>query len=379
MRIQRLTLAVVASVSLAVGCGGSVTSNDGGSGGGGGGERADANAKVYQRLGALTGPQRRSQMIAEAKKEGQLTVYTSFTDDVAGDVMKAFTQQTGVKVNLFRGNSETVLQRTLQETDARKTGNDIVETNFSEMATLSKRGLLAKFQGPALDKVDPSGKFADWTATRFNIMLPAWNTKLIKSGQEPRSWEDLANPRFKGKLTLELTDDDWYENVTKYWLAHGKTQAQVDQLWKQIVGNAKVAKGHTVMSQLLSAGQTGLIAMNYTYLIQQDIDQGAPITYRSPDGTAHTPAFPRPNGVGLMKDAQHPAAAILFYDWLLTDGQKTLVDQGLSPSTKVPGDTSLKGITLDKYDVAGLTANEKAWADKYDSLLRGVEKVKGGG
>lgn len=377
LKNRRMIIPAVALLTALAGCGGSVTSGGGG-GGGGAGKRADANAKVYERLGALNGPQRRSQLLAEAKKEGQLTVYTSFTDDVAGDVMKAFTQQTGVKVNLFRGNSETVLQRVLQETDAKKTGNDIVETNFLEMATLSKRGLLAKFQGPALDTVDPSGKFADWTATRFNIMLPAWNTKLIKPGQEPRSWEDLASPRFKGRLTLELTDDDWYENVTKYWLAHGKTQAQVDQLWKQIVGNAKVAKGHTVMSQLLSAGQTGVIAMNYTYLIQQDIDKGAPIAYRSADGTAHAPAFPRPNGVGLMKDAQHPAAAMLFYDWLLTDGQKTLVEQGLTPSTKVPGDNSLKGITLDKYDVAGLTANEKQWADKYDSLLRGVEKVKGG-
>src|SRR4051794_8564321 len=144
-------VALLTALTTLAGCGGSVTS--GGDGGGGGGKRAEANAKVYERLGALTGPQRRGQMIAEAKKEGQLTVYTSFTDDVAGDVMKAFTQQTGVKVNLFRGNSETVLQRVLQETDARKTGNDIVETNFLEMATLSKRGLLAKFQGPALDKV----------------------------------------------------------------------------------------------------------------------------------------------------------------------------------------------------------------------------------
>jgi iron(III) transport system substrate-binding protein len=375
---RRMIIPAVALLAALAGCGGSVTSGGSGSGGGGG-KRADANAKVYERLGALTGPQRRGQLETEAKKEGQLTVYTSFTDDVAGDVMKAFTQQTGVKVNLFRGNSETVLQRVLQETDARKTGNDIIETNFLEMATVAKRGLLAKFHGPVLAKVNPSGRFADWTATRFNIMLPAWNTKLIKPGQEPRSWEDLASPRFKGKLTLELTDDDWYENVTQYWLRHGKTQAQVDQLWKQIVGNAKVAKGHTVMSQLLSAGQTSVIAMNYTYLIQQDIDHGAPISYRSADGTAHTPAFPRPNGVGLMKDAQHPAAAMLFYDWLLTDGQKTLVDQGLTPSTQVPGDNSLKGITLDKYDVAGLTANEKAWADKYDALLRGVKQVKGGG
>jgi len=377
---RRMIIPAVVLLTALAGCGGSVTSggSDGG-GGGGGGQRATANAKVYERLGALTGPQRRSQMVAEAKKEGQITLYTSLTDDVAGAVIKEFTKQTGVKVNLFRGGSETVLQRVLQESDAKKTGNDVVETNFLEMATLAQRGLMAKFQGPALDKVNTTGRFADWTATRFNIMLPAWNTKLIKAGDEPRSWEDLAGPRFKGKLTMELSDDDWYENVTRYWLTHGKTQAQVDQLWKQIVGNAKVAKGHTVMGQLLSAGQTGVDAMNYTYLVQKDIDKGAPVAYRGADGTVHTPAFPRPNGVGMMKDAPHPAAAILLYDWLLTDGQQALVKEGLTPSTQVPGDNSLKGITLVPYDVQGLVANEKSWARKYDALLRGVQQVGGGG
>lgn len=380
MRTQRLIIAVVLTLAGAgAGCGGSVTSGGSGGTGGGGGQRAEANAKVYERLGALTGPRRRTQLMVEAKKEGQLTLYTSLTDDVAGSITKAFTAQTGVKVNVFRGGSETVLQRTLQESDAGKTGNDVVETNFLEMATLAKRGVLAKFTGPALTNVEQTGRFADWTATRFNIMLPAWNTKLVKAGDEPRSWEDLASPRFKGKLTMELSDDDWYENVTKYWLGHGKTQAQVDQLWRQIAANAKVAKGHTVMGQLLSAGQTGVDAMNYTYLVQKDIDKGAPVAYRGGAGTASTPAFPRPNGVGMMKDARHPAAAILFYDWMLTDGQKALVNEGLTPSTKVPGDHSLDGLTLQPYDVAGLVAGEKAWAQKYDALLRGVEQVQGGG
>jgi iron(III) transport system substrate-binding protein len=377
-----MIIPAVALLTALAGCGGSVTSGGsggGGGGGGGGGQRADANAKVYERLGALTGTQRRAQLVQEAKKEGQLTLYTSLTDDVAGAVAKEFTKQTGVKVNLFRGGSETVLQRVLQESDANKTGNDVVETNFLEMATLVRRGVLAKFQGPALDKVDETGRFDAWTATRFNIMLPAWNTKLVKAGDEPRSWEDLASPRFKGRLTMELSDNDWYENVTKYWLEHGKTQAQVDQLWKQIVGNSKVVKGHTVMGQLLAAGQTGVDAMNYTYLVQKDIDSGAPVAYRSADGTAHTPAFPRPNGVGMMKDAPHPAAAILFYDWLLTEGQRTLVDEGLTPSTKVPGDKSLNGITLVPYDVRGLVADEKSWAKKYDALLRGVQRAGGGG
>jgi iron(III) transport system substrate-binding protein len=373
-----MIIPALALLTALAGCGGSVTSG-GSEGGGGSGQRAEANAKVYERLGALSGPQRRAQLVQEAKKEGQLTLYTSLTDDVAGAVVKEFTKQTGVKVNLFRGGSETVLQRVLQESDANKTGNDVVETNFLEMATLVQRGVLAKFQGPALDKVDKTGRFDGWTATRFNIMLPAWNTDLIKAGDEPRSWEDLASPRFKGKLTMELSDNDWYANVTKYWLAHGKTQAQVDQLWQQIVGNAKVVKGHTVMGQLLAAGQTGVDAMNYSYLVQKDIDSGAPVAYRSADGTAHTPAFPRPNGVGMMKDAAHPAAAILFYDWMLTDGQRTLVDEGLSPSTKVPGDKSLDGITLVPYDVQGLVADEKTWAKKYDALLRGVERAGGGG
>jgi iron(III) transport system substrate-binding protein len=117
--------------------------------------------------------------------------------------------------------------------------------------------------------------------------------------------------------------------------------------------------------------------MNYSYLVQKDIDKGAPVAYRGADGVAHTPAFPRPNGVGMMKDARHPAAAILFYDWLLTEGQQVLVKDGLTPSTKVPGDHSLDGITLFPYDVDGLVKDEKSWSQKYDALLRGVQQVKG--
>jgi iron(III) transport system substrate-binding protein len=373
---MRLYIPLLAVLALTAACGGSVTSGGTSSGNA---KRAAADTQVYSRLGALTGADRRAQMIQEAKKEGQLNFYTSFTDDVARDVSAAFTKQFSIKVNLFRGNSETVLQRVLQETGAGRTGNDIVETDFVEMATIAGKGLTARFQGPALANVIAAGRFNGWTATRFNIMLPAWNTKLVKPGQEPRSWEDLASPRFKGKLALEITDSDWYENVTKYWLKQGKSQAQVDQLWQQIAANAKAVKGHTVMGQLLSAGQTAADGMNYSYLVQQAKDKGAPVAFRSADGVAHTPGFPRPNGIGMMKDAQHPAAAILFYDWLLTDGQKLLVKDGLNPSTKVPGDHSLDGVTLLPFDTAGLLANGKAWEQKYDALLRGVKEIKGGG
>jgi iron(III) transport system substrate-binding protein len=366
------TLAVVVALALGA-CGKSVTSGSG-SGAAAAGGSAD---KVYQQLNSLPADQQRAKAIELAKKEGTLELYTSLTDELVAPVKENFEKQTGVKMNVFRAASETVLQRTLQESSANRTGNDAIETNFGEMGTLAKQGVLADYRGSAYGGVPESGRFQGWLADRLNIMLPAWNTKLIKPGQEPRSWEDLADPRFKGKLTMELTDSDWYENVTKSWQRAGKSQAQIDELWRKIVANANVAKGHTVMAELLGAGQTAVDAMNYSYITQNTADKGAPVAYRSADGVAHTVGFARPQGVSMMKGAKHPAAAWLFNDWMLNEGQKLLVSLGLTPSVKVPGDKSLQGVTLEPYDVQGLTADSKTWDDRYDRLLRGLKQIGG--
>ncbi len=370
-RTRSIATGALALLALS-GCGGSVTTANPG-----GGPADNTAGGVYSTLNGLPGGEQRAEALKRAKAEGgTLSLYTSLTADVADAVTKAFTEQTGVPVTVFRGNSETVLQRVLQEGSAHRPGADVVETNFLEMQTLGDQGALGDFGGVSRAGLPLPAKFARWTATRFNLMLPAWNTKLIPAGEEPRSWEDLAEPRFKGKLTLEVSDSDWYENLTSYWLGHGRTQAEVDALWKAIVGNAKVAKGHTVMMGLLGAGQTPMDAMNYSYITERAKQKGAPVSYRSADGIAHVPAFPRPNGVGMLSAAKHPAAAWLFYDWMLTDGQKVLVQQHLTPVSKVTGDTSLDGITLLGYDVAGLTKDIQTWDKRYDALLRGVPQQK---
>ncbi|HEX5495351.1 MAG TPA: extracellular solute-binding protein [Mycobacteriales bacterium] len=375
MRTRIASLVAAATATLLVGsaCGGGAadTGNVGGSKPSG-----SAGNSVYDQINALPKAKQRSKAVQLAKKEGSLSFYTSMTQDVADAVSKAFQQKFGIKVSVFRGNSETVLQRVLQESSANKLGADAVETNFLEMETMSKQGLLAPYQGSGLDKVVPTAKFTDWTASRFNVFLPAWNTDRIKPGQEPKSWEDLASPRFKGKITVELSDSDWYENVTAYWLGHGKSQAQVDALWKKIFANSKTAKGHTTMMQLLQAGQTPMDGMNYTYITDRAADQGAPVADRGADGTNPIPAFPRPNGVGAFTQAKHPAAAWLFYDWLLNEGQQTLVDLHLTPSTKVAGDKSLDGINLVPFDVKTLTTDATTWETKYDNALRGVAATK---
>jgi iron(III) transport system substrate-binding protein len=368
------TLAVLAAMTalLASACGGGLA--DPGSAAPAGGAPAAGQA-VYDEINGLPRDQQRARAEELAKQEGTLSLYTSMTEDLTGPVAKAFQDQFGIPVQVFRANSETVLQRALQEGGAGRQGGDAVETNFAEMESLSRENLLVDYQGGARDAVIEAGKFPHWTATRLNIFLPAWNTNLVAPGDEPRSWEDLADPKYAGKITVEVSDSDWYANLTNYWLAQGKTQAEVDQLWKGIAANAKAAKGHTVMMQLLGAGQTPMDAMNYTYITDKAKDDGAPVSYRLADGTNPIPAFPRPNGVGLLSGAQHPAAAWLFYDWLLTDGQKVLVDQKITPSTQVAGDQSLQGLNVVPFDAQTLIDDGQKWDTGYDDLLRGVTQV----
>lgn len=371
MRTHRLGLLVVAAMATLVTAACGAGAGDSGQLGGVVAGTTDTDA-VYAQIAALPKDQQRARAVELAKQEGALSVYTSMTQDVADEVSKRFQDAFGIQVSMFRGNSETVLQRTTQEGQAHRLGADVVETDFVEMSVLAAQGQLADYNGAALEKVKPEGKFAHWTADRFNVFLPAWNTNLLSPEDVPRTWEDLADPKYRGKITLEVSDSDWYENVTKYWLEHGKTQQEVDSLWQRIMSNAKAGKGHTTMMELLSAGQTPMDAVNYTYITERAKHSGAPVAYRLPDGTNPLPAFGRPNGVGMLRGAQHPAAAWLFYDWMLTEGQQVLVDLHLTPSTDVPGDPSLKGINLVPFDVDTLTRDGAYWEKKYDEQLRGV-------
>lgn len=373
-------LAGVAAVSMILAaCGGGAAETGAVPGGGGTNTSTAAQSaaeKVYAELdGKDSGA--RDAALAGARQEGALTLYTSMNEDVSTAVTKAFTAQFGIPVKVFRASSETVLQRALQEGKANQTNADAIETNFSEMVALVDEQQLSGYKGPALEALPQIAKFDGWNADRYNVFLPAWNTDIIKPGEEPRKWEDLADPKYKGRLQIELSDSDWFENLTKYWLDNGKSQAEVDTLWKGIAANATVAKGHATMIHLLAAGQTGIDAMNYTFeslLVQKD---GAPVAFKGADGTTSVPAFPRPNGVGLVKKAPHPHAAWLFNDWLLgPDGQKVLVAQDQTPVTKVPGDDSLEGVTLVPFDVETLSKNAEEWGKKFDELLRGVKKAK---
>jgi iron(III) transport system substrate-binding protein len=349
----------------ATGCGTSPTADD---------ESADsgptATEKLYAEIGALTGPARRAKLVELAETEGTLDLYTSMTSDVANVLTDAFSEEFDIDVNLYRAGSETVLQRILQEHGARFQGNDIVETNANELFALNGEGLLATYAGERRNLVPEAGRFDGWTATRFNLFAPSWNTTLVPAGQEPKTWEDLADPRWDGKLSMELGDYDWYLTLYGYWRKQGKTDAEIDKTFADMANGAKIARGHTVQSELLSAGQFSVVASNYTYIVGRAKAKGAPVDYVP----LVEPVIARPNGFGLMKNAKHPAAAMLFADWMLEEGQKLLLDEGLTPAI-VEGDDPLQGVEIIPVDVKTLVEQGDEWSQRYDKVVSGGEAV----
>ena len=367
--IARTALAVGAVLALAA-CGGSPTSSSSPAA-----DETEASSgpteaeQLYEEIGALTGQERRDRLVELAAEENGLNLYTSLNADVLDEVVDAFEDEFDIEPSVYRASGETVLQRVLQEQDAGFPGNDLVETNAGELGALVQEGVMVQcVADEIIEQVPEAGRAEGWTATRFNIFAPSWNTNIIKD--PPTTWEDLADPQYDGQLVLEVGDYDWYMGLTDYWLEQGKSQEEIDQLWADMVDGGKAIKGHTVSTELMSAGQFGLTAANYTYIVEKAKASGAPVEVQP----YVDPLIARPNGAGCMKTAQNPATAMLFLDWLMQEGQEIIAAEELTPAIQ-EGD-AFGGAELISIDMEKLLEEGEEWSKRYEELLQGIEQVE---
>jgi iron(III) transport system substrate-binding protein len=356
-----------AGLLLLAGCGGAPTS-----GGGGGSDQPTAAEAVYAEVGALTGTERRDRLVQLAAEEGKrLSIYTSMNADIADIVVPQFEQEFGIDVELYRADSETILQRTLQESSANFAGADVVETNATEMAIISSQGLTGDYEGEQRNKINEQFRYDGWTPTRFNIFAPAWNKNVVNADLVPKTWEDLADPKYDGILSLEVSDYDWYMTLYDYYKQQGMADADIDKLFADMVQGSKVAKGHSGQVELLSAGEFGVVAASYTYLTEKARANGAPVD----DQPFVEPVVARANGGGLLRSSEHPATAMLFMDWMLADGQSVILDNGLTPAVMPDGTDPLAGHEVLPVDVQKLLSEGNDWSARYDEVVRGGEQL----
>jgi iron(III) transport system substrate-binding protein len=356
------TALVLVGLMLVTACGGSPTAEqeepEGGSG-------ETGYEEVLDAIDGLSGEQRTEKLVSLAEEEGgQLSLYTSMTSDVEDAASEAFGDAYDIDVSVYRADSETVLQRLVQEADADFHGSDVVETNGPELFSLSSEETLVPYESEYTQALVEGSTYDDWVADRFNKFVISYNTDEVSEGDRPASWEDLADPRWDGQLAMELEDIDWYKTLWEYWVEEdGKSEEEADQLFSDIAQGAIFVKGHTVMGDLLAAGEYSVAASNYSYLVQNIIEKGAPVAWEPPA----EPVISRPNGVALVEGAPHPATAILFVDWILSDGQEVLQEFNLDPAR---ADIATAPQSNEIFvDLDSLSEELDEWTKRYEELV----------
>jgi len=271
------------------------------------------------------GADRMQKLIADAKKEGQLTVYASLPPDDFNPVVQAFEKKYGVHVTVWRSSASGILQRAISEGRAGRYEADVFETNGPQLEAMYREKLLQPIKSPVLKSLIPQAIQDNnaWTATRLNVFTIAYNTNLVKKADLPKTYKDLLDPKWKGKLGVEGQDSlPWFADTVEN--LGGKPGID---LFKQIVAKngVSVRRGHTLLANLVASGDVPVAFGIYNYKVQSMKEAGAPI-----DWFSIGPAITQPNGVGIAHMLKHPNAAVLFYDFLLTDGQAMYADHDMA-------------------------------------------------
>ncbi|WP_205672370.1 ABC transporter substrate-binding protein [Ammoniphilus sp. YIM 78166] len=320
--------------------------------------------KTAKDIALYEGADREQRLIEGAKKEGKLTIYTSMAIEDMQKMVAAFEAKYGIKVDVWRAGSEKVVQRAVTETQAGRHDFDIVETNGPEQEALHREGLLQEVKSPYLNDLIPEAilPHKEWVATRLNIFVQAYNTQKVTKEELPKTYEDLLDPKWKGRLAIEAEDLDWFAEVIK---DTGDEEKGL-QLFKDIVATngLSVRKGHTLLTQMVASGEVPLALTVYNYKAEQLKNEGGPI-----DWFAIEPAIARPNGVSVSKNAPHPFSAVLFYDFMIsTEGQQMLGDFSFVPtSNKV--DTKLNDMPMKFVDPAVVLDENEKWSKLYEDII----------
>ena len=318
-------------------------------------------------LATYQGADRLERIVEGAKKEGDVVLYTSAPADDMKALTEAFERKYGVKVKVWRASAERVLQRATSEARANRYEADVFESDGPAMEGLVRGKLLAPVRSPAQEDLVPEARFfhQSWVRTRYNLYALAYNTKALHKAELPRSYEALLEPRWKGKLGIEADDGDWLAAMSQQL---GEQKAQ--KLFKDIVAKngVTVRRGHGFLADLVAAGDVPLALTVYTGKVEQLKRKGAPIEW-----FVLPPAIARGSGIGVAARSPHPHAALLWYEFELSEeGQKLVAERGFTPTSRKVA-TSLEPVALRFIDPRMILDDGDKW-DKRFAEIFGTQK-----
>lgn len=286
-------------------------------------QRADTSA-VYLYQGA----DRDQRLVEAARKEGAVTFYTSMQTPESKPLSQAFEKKYGIKVNLWRATSDQVIQRAITEARGGRNAMDVVETNAPEVEALAREGVVAEYFSPHFKDFPEWALPAHrkWTSARANVWVVAFNTNKVKREEIPSTYEGFTDPKWRGRIGIESTDQDWMYAVVQFL----GEQRGMDLFRKLAAMKPDMRLGHALLGELIAAGEIPVGLTVYSGNADSVKKKGGPI-----DWVAVEPVVGRPQAVAVATQAPHPNAALLFADYMLSpEGQKVLHDLDRNPASR---------------------------------------------
>ena len=315
-------------------------------------------------------------LIDAAKKEGRVTWYTTLLLQQLGTPLaEAFEKKYGIKVEATRNDPGETALRLLNEHRADNMQADVFDGSFAP-TTLIREGVLARFQ-PELAKswpkelLDPNGY---WTGHRLTVITPAINTNLVNAADAPRDWNDLLDPKWKGKMAWGInpgiTSSMGFSGlVLKEW-GQDRGMAYLRKLAGQNITGLKISARAVVDQVIAGEYPLALQILNDNVVISRNI--GAPVAW-----LPMNPAFASVSIISVTAKARHPNAGRLLTEFVVSEeGQKIAADHDYIPVNPnvAPRDPSLRpdGVTFRalSFSPEEVETSMPGWKAVYDELFR---------
>ncbi len=257
---------------------------------------------------------------------GTLNFYATLAQINAETILPAFEKRfPGIKINHVDATNDQLAARVIAEARGGRIIADVFQTLLEGLMRVNAQGLFLDRLPPEAAAYPEELKGTNWVATDMIYIVPAWNTTKVKKEEEPKQFEDFADPRWKNRLIAEPRDFQLLQGLAQYKY---KSDEKAVALLKRIaLNNLEFHKGHSQLAELLVAGQAAACLTCYAHHFPIRQRKGAPVGYMLTEGTGDI------DGTAVMKSAPHPNTAWLFARWVASEeGQKVYAQGGRLPA-----------------------------------------------
>ena len=317
-----------------------------------------------------------AELIAAARKEGRVTWYTTqIVDQLVRPAAALFEKTYGIQVDYIRADSNDVTLRILNESQGGRVLADVFD-GTSSVASLKPKNLVLRWTPDSAARLPPEVRDPEgyWVGSNLYVLTPGYNTDLVAPGTQPKTFGDLLDPKWKGRMVwnsgVASSAAAGFIGLVLKTMGEDQGRAYLRDLAKQDIAGVRVSARQVLNQVIAGEYAVGLAIFNNHAVISAE--KGAPCTW-----IPMSPAMTVLSVLSVMKGAPHPNAAKLLVDFLVSEaGQKLYRDADYLPVDPAvpPRDPSLRP-DGDKFRALFFTpeqvvADMPHWMDIYNEYFR---------